>query len=202
LFDVLKISAQNFQGFVKKDDSTSAAIYQAIIQIEENSKPLEELKTYFDGSYKFHLNKNKTYRVKVVYPGYTDTSFVFTTDKSANPSAQNISVKLKKDGMRLTGTLRSREENFPIKEATVILRNVLTKKENRITTSLDGHYNFKLEYETNYRISIDKNSAGILNKYKDTAFYISTIGITLPLDYKLDIMLEELSEPEKVSPKK
>ena len=65
----------------------------------------------------------------------------------------------------------------------------MTRQEDRQTTGVNGQYNFKLDYETNYRVSIDKRSAGVFNKYRDTTFYVSTIGFNQPLDYKLDINL-------------
>jgi len=71
----------------------------------------------------------------------------------------------------------------------------MTRKEDRITTDIDGRYNFKLEYETNYKVWLDKHSPGIFNLYKDTSFYISTIGFNQPLDYKLDISLDAMLVP-------
>jgi hypothetical protein len=188
------ISAQQFTGHVKKADSTSSPIFQAKVDVTEGGKPFTSLKTYFDGSFKFKPNSNQEYTIKISYSGYTDTSYTITTDKNAKPSAQNVVVKLKKDGMRLMGIIKSRNENFPIKDATIVLKNVMTQKENRITTGIDGRYNFKLEYETNYKVWIDKRSPGVANTYRDTAFYVSTIGFNMPLDYKLDISLDLLPE--------
>ena len=188
----LQISAQDFYGHVKKADSTGTPIYQASVEISEGGKVAKTIKSYFDGGYKFTPAKEQTYSLRISYEGYKDTTLTFTTDKKGVPSAQNITVRLQKDGMRLLGVIKSRDENFPIKEATIILKNVMTRKEERITTDIDGRYNFKLEYETNYRVTIDKRSTGIFNKYKDTTFYISTVGFNLPLDYKLDIVLDRM----------
>ena len=189
-----QIQAQEFTGVVKRQDSTTSAIYQANIEISEMGKPFKTLKTYFDGSYRIKLNKNQEYKISVSYPGYTDTTFVVKTDKNAIPTPAKVTNVLRKDGMRLLGVIRSREEDFPIKDATIVLRNVMTRKENRITTGIDGYYNFRLDYETNYRVTIDKFSKGIFNKYRDTTFYVSTVGFNLPLDYRLDIALEEATE--------
>ena len=46
----------------------------------------------------------------------------------------------------------------------------------------------------NYRVTLDKRSDGLFNKYRDTVFYISTIGISRPLNYSMNIMLEEDKE--------
>ena len=184
------VHAQSFYGVVKKNDSLSSPIFQAKVEVAEGDKSFASLKTYFDGGYKFTVNKNQSYIVKISYAGYTDTTFTIKTDKNAKPFPEYMAVRLKKDGMRLLGVLRSREESFPIKEAAITLKNVMTKKEEHITTGIDGAYNFKLEYETNYKVSVDKRSAGILNLFKDTSFYVSTIGFNQPLDYKLDIFLD------------
>lgn len=187
--------AQEFHGAVKKNDSLSTSIYQAKVEITEGSEPFASLKTYFDGGYKFTSNKNQTYTIKISYPGYTDTTFSVKSDKNGKPSPEYVVVRLKKDGMRLMGAIKSAEENFPIKDAAIILKNVMTREEKRIYTGIDGAYNFKLDYETNYKVSIDKRSLGIFNKYKDTSFYISTIGFNQPLDYKLDIALDPMLYP-------
>ncbi len=194
LFSCATIYAQDFIGYVKKADSTSSPVFQAKVEITEGNKPFKIFKTYFDGSFKFTPNKSQTYLLKISYSGYADTAYTFTTDKNAKADVQSVTVKLKKDGMRLMGMVKSREEDFPIKGATVVVRNVMTRKEDRITTEIDGKYNFKLEYETNYKVWIDKRSTGIFNVYKDTSFYISTIGFNQPLDYKLDIFLDWMEE--------
>ena len=193
-FSCATIYAQDFIGYVKKADSTSSPIFQAKIEITEGDRLFKTFKTYFDGSFKFTPNKSQTYLLKISYSGYTDTAYTITTDKNAKADMQSVTVKLKKDGMRLMGMVKSREEDFPIKGATVVVRNVMTRKEDRITTDIDGKYNFKLEYETNYKVWIDKRSTGIFNVYKDTSFYISTIGFNQPLDYKLDIFLDWVDE--------
>ena len=187
--------AQDFYGFVRKADSTSSTIYQATVEVTENYKPFKTIKTYFDGAFKFTPAKDQLYTLKISYSGYKDTVYTITTDKKGIPSAQNVTVKLKKDGMRLMGIIKSADQDFPIKDATIILKNVVTRQENRLTTDIDGRYNFKMEYETNYRVSIDKRSEGVFNKYKDTTFYISTIGFNQPLDYKLDIVLDAMLYP-------
>ena len=194
IFSCTTIFAQDFIGYVKKADSTSSPIFQAKIEITEGDKPFKIFKTYFDGSFKFTPNKNQTYLLKISYSGYTDTTYTLTGDKNAKANVQSVTVKLKKDGMRLMGMVKSREEDFPIKSATIVVRNVMTRKEDRITTDIDGKYNFKLEYETNYKVWVDKRSTGIFNVYKDTSFYISTIGFNQPLDYKLDIFLDWMEE--------
>jgi len=76
----------------------------------------------------------------------------------------------------------------------VILKNVMTRKEERQTTGADGSFNFKMEYETNYKVSFDKRSPGIMNIYKDTSFYVSTVGFNEPLDYRVYLRLEPADE--------
>ncbi|MDB5283352.1 MAG: hypothetical protein JWO06_2427, partial [Bacteroidota bacterium] len=188
------IFAQEFTGYVKKLDSILVPIFQAKVEITEGAKPFASLKTYFDGSFKFKPNKNQQYTIKITYTAYFDTTYTISTDKNAEPSPATVTAVLKKDGMRLLGVIRSADENFPIKNATIVLRNVMTRQEDRITTGIDGSYNFKLEYETNYKVSIDKRSPGIINQYFDTTFYISTVGFDQPLDYKLDVSLPPIAE--------
>jgi len=185
-----QLFAQDFTGTVKKNDSLSAPIYQANIDILEGGKPFKSLKTYFNGTYKFTPAKNQTYKIHITYSGYTDTTFEVSTDKNGVLSANNVLVKLTKDGMRLMGVIKSAEEDFPIEGAVVVLKNIMNRLESRQTTGIDGSYNFKLEYETNYKFSIDKRSPGIINKFKDTTFYFSTVGFNIPLDYKLNVSLD------------
>lgn len=189
-FSTGQLFAQDFTGTVKKNDSLSAPIYQANVDILEGGKPFKMLKTYFNGTYKFTPAKSQTYKIHITYTGYTDTTFEVSTDKNGALNANNVLVKLKKDGMRLMGVVKSAEEDFPIQGAVVVLKNIMTRLESRQTTGIDGAYNFKLDYETNYKFSIDKRSTGIINKYKDTTFYFSTVGFNIPLDYKLNVALD------------
>jgi hypothetical protein len=162
----------------------------------EGDNAFKTLKTYFDGSFKFTPNKNQQYTISITYPGFTDTTYRINTDKNGKPDTNNITVYLRKDGMRLLGTIKNKEDNFPIDQVTIILKNVMTRQETRITTGIEGYYNFRLQYETNYRVSIDKNSPGIYKQFRDSTFYVSTVGFNMPLDYKLDIALEPL--PDRV----
>lgn len=188
------VQAQEFIGYVKKFDTSAVAVFQAKVEITENNQPATIVKTYFDGSYKFTPGKSRTYTLHITYPGYTDTTFTISSDKKGIPTPASVTAVLKKDGMRLLGVIKSKEEDFPIKGATIAVKNIMTRKEDRVTTDIDGYYNVKLEYETNYRVSIDKRSAGVINRFRDTAFYISTVGFNMPLDYRLDIALEPSTE--------
>ncbi len=192
----VKLHAQEFTGYVKRLDTLVIPVYQARVQISCEDKELSNQKTYFNGAYTFATAKNKTYTIKISYPGYADTTFDLTTDKNGKPVTADNTVILHKDGLRFVGVLRGIDKKFPIADATIVLKNIMTRQESRQTTSIDGAYNFKLEYETNYSISIDKHSPGMANKYKDTTFHITTIGFNLPLDYKQDIYVEKLPNPE------
>jgi hypothetical protein len=194
LFSASALHAQEFIGYVKKFDTSAVAVFQAKVEITESNKPVTVVKTYFDGSYKFTPGKSRTFTLHITYPGYTDTTFTISSDKKGIPSPASVTCILRKDGMRLLGTIKSKEEDFPIKGATISVKNIMTRKEDRVTTDIDGYYNVKLEYETNYRVSIDKRSAGVINRFRDTAFYISTVGFNQPLDYRLDIALEPSTE--------
>jgi len=184
-------SQGTFTGYVYVLDSIPRAKYMAEITVNDGTSDPLSIKSYFDGSYKVSTVKNKTYNLHIEVAGYKDTTFIITTDKSGQPQPTSLKVVLKKDGIRLTGVLKSIEENFPIANATLALRNIMTRQENRYTTDIDGVYNFKLDYETNYRLSVDKRSEGIANKYQDTAFFISTVGFTQPATFKFDISLNE-----------
>jgi hypothetical protein len=185
------LAQQQFIGYVYIDDSIARPKFQAEVEVKENEEPPTLLKTYFDGSFKFTPNKNKTYSIKIHVPGFRDTAYTIASNKNAIPEPATWKVVLKKDGIRLTGMVKSVEENFPINEATVVLRNIMTRQEDRFTTGLNGVYNFKLEYETNYRLTVDKRSPGIINMYQDTAFFISTINFNQPATFKFDILLNE-----------
>ncbi len=91
--------------------------------------------------------------------------------------------------MRLMWGICAADDETPINKANLILKNIMTRQELRFTTGIDGYYNFKLDYEANYQLKVDKYSEGIMNVYQDTSFYISTIGFNMPLDFKFDIRL-------------
>lgn len=187
-------SQQQFHGLVLKYDTVQTIpIFQAAILVNVGNQSTINLRSLPDGSYKFDLKKSLKYSVKISYASgdYADTIFTFTTDKNDKPSAQNVIVRLKKNGIWLSGTVRSQAEFFPIADATVIMKNVMTRQEMRYTTGKDGAYRFRLDYDMNYRVTLDKRSDGIFNKYRDTVFYISTIGISQPLDYSMNILLDE-----------
>jgi len=183
------IYGQSFKGYVRENDSLATPIYHASVEVRESGGHIvSSSKTYFDGSFKFDVVKDQNYSIHISVPGYVDTTYRVVTDKKGKPIRDSVTVRLKKDGMRLVGHVQG-SDNLPIKNATLILKNVMTRKEDRQTTGNDGYFNFKLEYETNYRINIDKRSLGIINKYQDTTFYVSTVGFNKPLDYALDIIL-------------
>ena len=80
-FSTGQLFAQDFTGTVKKNDSLSAPIYQANVDILEGGKPFKMLKTYFNGTYKFTPAKSQTYKIHITYTGYTDTTFKFPPTK-------------------------------------------------------------------------------------------------------------------------
>jgi hypothetical protein len=63
--------------------------------------------------------KARPIKIHITYTGYTDTTFEVSTDKNGALNANNVLVKLKKDGMRLMGVVKSAEEDFPIQGAVV-----------------------------------------------------------------------------------
>ena len=181
--------AQDFIGHVKQADSTGAPVYGATIEVFQAGHNFSTFKTSSDGSFNFAPLKNEAYTLRISCPGYIDTMFGIIANRKGEPTPATAIIRLKRNGMRLLGMVKSADKNLPLKNVTVVLRNVMTRKEERQTTSADGQYNFKLEYETNYHISVDKRSSGIFNKYRDTSFYISTIGFNIPINYPIDITL-------------
>lgn len=190
----LGVFAQEFFGYVKRADTSQTPLFQAKIGITNQGKKIKELQSYFDGSFHFQPSKSETYVVKISYPGYRDTMYFLTSDKNGIIKPDTVTVRLVKDGLRLVGTIRADDDNFPLRKTTIVLKNVMTRKEDRITTGIDGYFNFKMEYETNYKVSIDRYSEGIFNKYKDTTFYVSTVGFNQPLDYRIDIFLKPATQ--------
>ena len=193
--------AQMFSGKVIRCDQEKAPIYKAICSAINGSDTLT-VQTYFDGGFKLSLKPSSSYIISVGYIGYKDTVITVNTDRKGSPSVNNIVFCLKKDGMRLMGNLYSNDDDIPINNAGLILKNILTRQETRCTTGIDGYYNFKLDYESNYQLKIDKYSEGIMNIYQDTSFYISTIGFNLPLDFKLNVRLIKAREVVKPKPDK
>ncbi len=118
---VVSMAQTDLYGVVRKLDTTAAPIYQAKVVVYKGFDSLTTLKTYFDGAFKFAIDKNETYTIKASYPGYKDSIVIIKTDKKGIPSQQNITIRLKKDGMRLMGFIKNREEDFPIKDACIIL---------------------------------------------------------------------------------
>ncbi len=187
---VLSLSsyAQIFSGKIVKADSLKTPFYQATCRAI-SAKDTQLVQTYFDGSFKLNLKPFSFYKIVASYVGYKDTTVEISTDGKGNSIVNNVVFSLRKDGMRLMGNLYGAEDETPINKANLILKNIMTRQESRFTTGIDGYYNFKLDYEVNYQLKVDKYSDGIMNVYQDTSFYISTIGFNMPLDFKFDIRL-------------
>jgi outer membrane protein OmpA-like peptidoglycan-associated protein len=196
LVGALTANAQkDFSGYVFIQDTVPLPRFQAFVVVKQTGKTDSLIiRTYFDGSYKFPTEKEKTYTVHIYTPGYKDTTFTVSTDKKGNVTPGSLKVVLIRDGMRLLGTLINKQTGLPVPDAIILARNIMTRQTQKITTNKYGDYNFKLEYETNYKVWIDKYSPGIANKLQDTTFYISTVGFNMPLDFRLDIALGESVE--------
>jgi len=184
---------QSFFGKVNKCDTLKTPIYQAIYKVVGDKDSVIG-QTYFDGTFKAKLKPSTSYKIIASYSGYTDSIIIIKTDSKGNPDKNNATFCLRKDGMRLMGYVINATEEIPINKAVLILKNIVNKTETQISTGIDGYYNFKLDYEANYQLKIDKYSPGIMNAFQDTSFYISTIGFNLPLDFKLDIKLGKSTE--------
>lgn len=186
---------KDFTGYVFIQDTAPIPRFQANVIVKQAGKADSLIiKTYFDGSYKFPTEKEKTYTVHASTPGYKDTTFTVTVDKKGAVTPGSLKVVLIRDGMRLLGTIIDKQTGLPVADATILARNIMTRQTQKIVTNKYGTYNFKLEYETNYKVWIDKYSPGIANKLQDTSFYISTVGFNMPLDFRLDIALGESIE--------
>ena len=197
LFLLLHFSAvaqSSFRGVVIEDSVSKSPIYQAAVKVLENGAEVAKLTTYFDGGFTYPTKKGKVYEFTVSVAGTKDITVNVITDKRGIPTPASAYFTMRKDGLRLVGRVRDVVSNMPIDKADVILKDVQTREETRFTTNIDGLYNLKLKYETNYRVSIDKRSPGIINRYEDTVFFVSTIGFNLPLDYELDIALQRAKQ--------
>ena|GEM_PF-3257332 len=183
------MQAQELIGKITDVDSAHSPLFLAEVVQMQNGKIIATYKTYFDGTYRIKVKPDQTYQIKASFPGRSDTTVTISIDKHGTLYSGTLFLSLPKDGLRLTGFVMDAEQDIPIKDATLILRNVMTRKEDRIVTDGTGAYNLKMDYETNYSIKIDKMSPGIINKYRDTSFNISTIGFNKPLDFRLDIKL-------------
>ncbi len=194
--------SQTYSARVFKCDAERVAVFQASYTVLKDGVLQEEGKTYFDGGLSVNCTSKSKYKIIISYPGYKDTTLVFIPKNLGKTNTKIDTVCLQKNGMRLFGRLMDVSQDLPIKGAVLILKNVMTRSEVIHTTELDGYFNFRLEFETNYQLKVDKYSPGILNKYQDTSFYISTIGFTLPLDFKLDVFLSKArgyTTPREVS---
>ena len=186
--------AQDLIGKVTDQDAAQTPLYMAEVDQIQNGKIIASYKTYFDGTYHLKVTPGQTYQLRASFPGRTDTTVSISVDKHGALYTGTVYISLRKDGMRLTGYVLDGAQDLPIRDACIILRNVMTRKEERHTTGTDGSYNLKMDYETNYTFKIDKMSPGIINKYQDTSFNISTIGFNKPLDFRLDIRLRPSTE--------
>lgn len=198
----ISVSAQTYMAKVFKSDGDRQPLFHADYKVVNSELVVAKGKTYFDGGLKFNLTSSGTYYLTVSYPGFKDTVISISSKKIKKGEFYNDTIFLQKNGMRLMGKLIDKEQDLPIKDAVIVLKNVMTREEVFQTTGLDGYYNFKLDFETNYQVRVDKFSEGIINRFQDTSFYVSTIGFTLPLDFKLDIKLPKArgyTNPRNVS---
>jgi hypothetical protein len=181
--------AQDLIGKITDMDSARTPLFMAEVAQMQNGKTITTYKTYFDGTFRMKVKPDQTYQLKVSFAGRSDTTVTISVDKHGTLYSGTLFISLHKDGLRLTGFIMDLVQDIPIRDACIILRNVMTRREDRITTDATGAYNLKMDYETNYTLKIDKMSPGIMNKYQDTSFNISTIGFNTPLDFRLDIKL-------------
>ena len=185
--------AQTLMGKVTDSDSALSPLFQATVIQMQNGKTVGTYKTYFDGTYQIKVGKGQAYQLKFSYPGKADTSVSITIDKKGNLANGTLFITLQKDGLRLSGFVMDQAQDIPIQDAYIILRNVMTRKETKYITGFDGAYNLRMDYETNYTVRVDKLSPGILNRYTDTSFIISTIGFNKPAEFRMDIKLRPAS---------
>ena len=189
----LKVSAQELVGKITESDSAGTPIYQAVVTQSLDGKVIATYNTFFDGTYRLKVKPKETYEINASYPGHKDSTISVSIDKRNMLTDGTLNIALRKDGMRLMGYVMDRDQDIPIKDAGIVIRNVMTRKEEKYFTDVNGYYNLKMEFETNYSLHIDKRSPGILNKYQDTSFNISTIAFDQALDFKLDIKLGRAS---------
>ena len=182
-------TAQTLIGKITDQDSARTPLFLAEVTQLQEGRAIATYKTYFDGSYRIKVAPGQTYQLRVSFPGRSDTTVSISVDKHSTLYSGTLFISLRKDGMRLTGFIIDQAQDIPIKDACIVLRNVMTREEERYTTDVNGSYNLKMDYETNYTLRIDKMSPGIINKYQDTSFNISTIVFNKPLDFRLDIRL-------------
>ena len=183
------IRAQDLVGKISDNDTLRTPLFLAEITQLQGEQVVATCKTYFDGTFRIKVKPSQSYKVKVSYPGRTDTTVSIVVDKRGTLTSGSLFISLRKDGLRLMGFILDKEQDIPLKEVSITLKNVMTRREEKYFTDINGYYNLKMDYETNYTLKIDKLSPGIMNKYQDTSFNISTIGFNKPVDFKLDIKL-------------
>lgn len=192
--------AQGLLGRITESDSAATVLFQAEVTQLQDGKVVGTYKTLYDGTYRIKVKPSTTYEIKATYPGRMDTSVTITTDKFGTLASGTLNLALRKNGLRLMGYILDKDDDIPIKDAGIIIRNVMTRKEDKYFTDVNGYYNLKMDFETNYTFKIDKRSPGIMNKFQDTSFNISTIGFNQPLDFRLDIRLGPALEFVKERP--
>ncbi len=200
LCSALGVEAQGLLGRITESDSATTVLFQAEVTQLQDGKVVGTYKTLYDGTYRIRVKPSQTYEIRATYPGRMDTSVTITTDKFGTLASGTLNMALRKNGLRLMGYIFDKEDDIPIKDAGIIIRNVMTRKEDKYFTDVNGYYNLKMDFETNYTFKIDKRSPGIINKFQDTSFNISTIGFNQPLDFRLDIRLGPATEFVKDRP--
>lgn len=181
--------AQELVGKITDGDSAKTALFQAEVTQMQDGKVLAIIKTYFDGTFRIKVKPSQTYQIRAHYGGRTDSTVTVSVDKNGTLLSGTLFISLRKDGLRLMGYIIDRDQDIPIQDAGLILKNVMTRREDKYFTDVNGYYNLKMDFETNYSLKVDKRSPGIINKYQDTSFNISTIGFNQPLDFRFDIKL-------------
>lgn len=185
----LRAVSQELAGKISDSDSAGTALYQAVVTQSQAGKTIATYKTYFDGTYHVKVKPNQIYQLTASYPGRKDSTVSIAVDRNGTLIGGTVLIALKKNGLRLMGYVLDRDEDLPIKDAGIVVRNVMTRREEKYFTDVNGYYNLKMDFETNYTFKIDKRSPGIINKFQDTSFNISTIGFNQPLDFRFDIKL-------------
>ncbi|UMB60742.1 OmpA family protein [Lutibacter sp. A80] len=166
------ICKQTFTGKII-DEITGNRLNNLNILLFENNllKATIDLK---DLQFKFDLDCNTSFKIRIEKPNYESTEVLFSTDTKNNFEIEKI-IKLKPIECYQTvkGIILDKKTNIPIPTATITVFSEGTKLD-EINVNTDGSFNFKLDCKVNYNLTVSSRG------YQTKSF-----GINPTLNYNI-----------------
>jgi len=158
---------QTISGRIKSTKGNSL-ISGAFVSLLKNNKKIKTVETFEDGTYSFSLECYKTYTIEVEKEHYSGNTVMFNTSLVSEMALiKHIALKPILCTKTMSGTVLSKQDNFPIKNASVELSKDGTFIKNTKTNNA-GYFSFDLPCNSVYTVSIRKDNYALAMRALET----------------------------------